>query len=151
METAIKIFESVINLLFYIGSGFIGFLVLLFFLALIFGKRVKKKWEFEANFYNDNKKEIGEFDIEMKKYAKEEGDFRLDAKFRLKHPELKPGRVVQVFLDDILVMEGVVKKEGRIILGNEYLKHEIKDAETGQMCRVTCSSIELFSEPLQKD
>ena len=99
--------------LFYIAYGFLGLICLLLILGLIFGKRVIKKWEYEANFYNDKKREIGEFDIEMKKFAKEEGDFELEAKFVLKHIELTMGSNVQVFLEDVLVMEGSVEKEGR--------------------------------------
>ena len=102
----------------------------------------------KQTFITTRHKEIGEFDIEMKKYAKEEGDFSLDANFRLKHSELMIGRVVQIFLEDELVMEGIVEKEGRITLNNKHLKSEINDPHEGQVCRVMCSSVELFSEKL---
>ena len=151
MENLLNIIDSIINIAVYLVSGFVGFIFLLFLLALIFGKRVIKKWEFEANFYDDNRREIGEFDIEMKKYAKEEGDFKLEAKFVLKHPELEQGRVVQIYLDNTLLMEGVVEKEGRIRLNNEHLKSDIADPQEGQVCRVLCSSVELFSEKIVKE
>ena len=148
MEAFFKILELVIDVSIYIVVGFFGLLFVIFVLAIIFGKRVKKKWEFEANFYNEKRKEVGEFDIEMKKFAKEEGDFKLEAKFRLKHADLNLGNVVQVYLDEILVMEGVVEHDGRIYLHNEHLKSEINDPHAGQDCRVMCSAVELFSEKL---
>lgn len=151
MGSIFEIIETLFNLFMNLALGFIGFIVLVFVLAILFGKRVDKKWEFEANFYNDKHKEIGEFDIEMKKYAKEEGDYSLDANFRLKHSVLRIGRVVQIFLEDELVMEGVVEKEGRITLNNNNLKSEINDPHEGQICRVMCSSVELFAEKIIKD
>lgn len=151
MESFFKILEIVIDASVYIVLGFFGFIALLFVLAIVFGKRVEKKWEFEANFYNEKQREIGEFDIEMKKSAKEEADFALEAVFRLKHSDLNSGDVVQVYLEDVLVMEGVVEKEGRIYLQNEHLKSEINDPQEGQVCRVMCSSVELFSEKLVRD
>lgn len=151
METFFNLLETVIDVFAYIAVGFVGFIGLLFILALLFGKRVIKKWEYEANFYNEAGKEVGEFDIEMKKFAKEDGDFALEAKFRLKHSDLNQGNVVQVMLNDELVMEGVVEKEGRIYLKNQHLKSNIENPEAGQICRVTCSSVELFAEPLKVD
>lgn len=151
METIFKVFETVFDVLVYVVFGFVGFILLLFLLAIIFGKRVVKKWEYEANFYDEKKRELGEFDIELKKFAKEEGDFKLEAKFKLKHSALMQGRVVQVYLDDILVMEGIVEKEGRIYLKNEHLKSEVESPESGQICRVMCSSVELCSEAIKKD
>ena len=151
MDSILKTIETIFSYVLDFALGFVAFIALLFILAILFGKRVIKKWEFEANFYNDKGKEIGEFDIEMKKYAKEESDFSLEAKLRLKHADLLMGKVVQVFLDDVLVMEGTVEKEGKIWLKNEHLKSDINDPHEGQICRVLCSSVELFSEKLIKD
>lgn len=53
------------DILKFIGYGMGGLFVLLVMLTLIFGKRVIKKWEFEAKFYDDKRQEVGEFDIEM--------------------------------------------------------------------------------------
>ena len=53
MESIFKIIETAFNLFMNLALGLIGFIVLLFVLAILFGKRVDKKWEFEANFYND--------------------------------------------------------------------------------------------------
>lgn len=146
MEAFFKLLATFFDALIYIVMGFFGLFFLIFILAMIFGKRIIKKWEYEANFYNDNNREIGEFDIEMKKYSEEE-DFSLDAKFVLKHKELTKGSVVQVFLENVLVMEGTVENEGRVYLKNEHLKSEIENPEAGQICRVTFNTIEL-SEPL---
>ena len=42
-------------------------------------------------------------------------------------------------------------KEGRIYLTNEHLINPIDNPEEGQICRVMCSSVELFSEAIQDD
>ena len=144
METFFQYFS-------YVISAFFGFIFLLVLLTLIFGKRVEKMWEYEADFHDKNNREIGEFDIEMRKYANEKTGFQLDAKFKLRHPELQQGQIVKVYLNDELVMEGVVEKEGRIYLGNKHLKSKIEDPVAGQICRVMCSATELFSVPIHRD
>ncbi len=135
----------------FAGYGLGGLFVILVVITLIFGKRVIKKWEYEANIYSDKRREIGEFDIEMKKYDVEGAEFELKAKFVLRHPELTPGKVVKIFLNDELVMEGPVTDKGRIYLRNEHLISTIDDPQADQICRVMCSSVELFSEPLKAD
>lgn len=138
------------NIIKYAVYGFFGFIVFIFFMALLFGKRRITKWDYEADFYNDKRREIGEFEIKLNKYEKEE-DFSLKASFRLRHPALTEGSVVQIYLHDVLVMEGTVSEEGRINLTNEHLKSTVDNPEAGQICRVLCSSIELFAEPIHRD
>lgn len=143
--------EAIGSLFKYIGYGMGGLFVFLVIITLIFGKRVITKWEYEAKFRNDKRREIGEFDIEMKKYDEEDSEFSLKAKFKLRHPALTQGQLIKVYLNDVLVMEGNVEREGWIYLTNKHLKNDIENPESGQICRVMCSAVELFSEPLVKD
>lgn len=143
--------EIVFQYLSYLVSGFFGFIALLIIITLIFGKRVEKKWEYEADFHDENNREIGEFDIEMRKYEKDNTGFQLDATFKLRHPELEIGKIVKVYLNNELVMEGNVQNQGRIYLTNKDLKSDIKNPQEGQICRVMCSATELFAIPIHKD
>ncbi len=61
------------------------------------------------------------------------------------------GRVVLVYLDDALVIEGTVENEGCIYLANEHLKSKIENPEVGQIYWVMCSSVALFSKDIQDD
>lgn len=135
----------------YTFLGFFGFIFFIFLAAIIFGKRVTKKWEYEAKFRGANGKELGEFDIELSKVEKSGEDFSLKAKFELKHPELKLNRAVNISLDGQLVMSGMVETDGRIYLGNKHLVKNIENPQAGQICSVVCSDVELFSEAIYND
>ena len=136
----------------YLFVGFFGFIGLLVVLALLFGKRKVTKWEYEADFRDANGREFGEFDIEMSRIEKEEPDFSFRAKFKMRHEALKLHQTVQVFLEDSLVLEGMVKEAGRILLRqDEHLRTEITDAQVGQICRIVCGGQELFRQPILED
>jgi len=57
---------SILKIIFF---GFFGLIGLLFLLALIFGKRIVKQWEYEAEFRDGGGREFGEFDIELSRVA----------------------------------------------------------------------------------
>ena len=143
--------ETVFDTIKSLFLGFFGLVGLLFVLTLIFGKRVIKQWEFEANFNDEKGREFGEFDIELSRLAKEESVDTLKASFRMRHPTLESGQRVQVFLEDQLVMEGSVSETGRIRLRNEHLVNEPKDPAVGQVCRVVYGGQERFRSPLVPD
>lgn len=143
--------EIVFTLIKYLFLGFFGLLGLLIVAALIFGDRIVKKWDYEAEFRNEDGREFGEFDIEMSKIEKKEAEYSLKAKFRMRHEKLALHSTVQVFLDDLLVLEGMVKNAGRILLTKENLQIEVTDAEAGQLCRIVCGGNELFAEELVPD
>lgn len=140
-----------LSIIFYAIGGFFGFIFLLFILALIFGKKVEKKWELEADFLNSAGKEIGEFEIELKRYPKEQTEFELNAKLFLRHDSLKTGRTIEVLLEGQLVMRGTVQKPGVIRLGNDDLMADITDPKAGLTCIVLCESVELCRAPLRHD
>lgn len=143
--------DTLFSIVLYILYGFFGLLLLLFILALLFGKRVKKQWEFEAEFRDASGREFGEFDIEMSRIEKEEPNFSFKAKFKLRHDSLDVGQRVQVYLDDMLVMEGVVESAGRIYLKDEAIVNALSEARKGQVCRVVYGGQEQFAEPIRPD
>lgn len=135
----------------YFVFGFFFLIVFLFAVAAIFGKRIKKQWELEAEFRNANGKEFGEFDIEMSRIEKEEPDYTFKGKFRMRHASLEIGQTVQVFVDDVLVIEGQVEKAGRVYLDKTKIVNAVPDAAAGQMCRVVIGGREAFAEALVPD
>ena len=135
----------------YAVGGFFGFIFLLFILALIFGKKVEKKWELEADFINSLGKEIGEFEIELKRYPEEQTEFELCAELFLRHDSLRVGRTIEVLLADEPVMRGYVEKHGLIRLGKQNLSADIADPKAGQTCVVRCEGVELCRASLRAD
>ncbi len=139
---------SILKIIFF---GFFGLIGLLFLLALIFGKRIVKQWEYEAEFRDGGGREFGEFDIELSRVAKKETEDTFKAKFRLRHDTLGLGQRVQVFLDDVLVLEGKVETAGRILLTEEHIKTALTTASKGQICRVAYGGVEQFSQVIVED
>lgn len=129
----------------------IGIIVGLVVLAMVFGKRIEKKWEFDADFHDERGREIGEFEIELTRIAKEETDFTLHAKLKLRHPALQAGGTVQVHLEGVRVMEGPVEQAGFVRLRTEHLCAEIKDPAKGQICVIHIDGSELLKSTLYPD
>lgn len=138
MDTFFTIFK-------YLGFGFLGLVALLVAVAVLFGKRIVKQWEFEAKFRDSNGREFGEFDIEMSHVSKEEAVDTFKAEFKMRHQSFDVGQQIQVFLDDVLVLQGPVEIAGRVRLGPEHVETELASAATGQMCRVVYGGVEKFS------
>ncbi len=143
--------ETVFSVLKYLFFGFFGLIAVLFLLALVFGKRIVKQWEFEAEFRDADGREFGEFDIELSRIAKEESVDTFKAEFKLRHPTLQAGQRVQVFVDEVLILEGLVATAGRIRLDQQHCKNSLETAAAGQLCRVVYGGVEQFSEALVPD
>lgn len=135
----------------YAFIGFFGLIGLFIVVAIVFCDKIVTKWEYEAEFRDDKGKEFGEFEIEMSRIEKKEPQFALKAKFRMRHQALQLHAMVQVYLDQLLVLEGMGSKAGRVRLTNEHLQNEITEAEAGQQCRIVCGGSELFSQELVPD
>jgi len=129
----------------------IGIIVGLVVLAMLFGKRIEKKWEFDADFHDERGREIGEFEVELTRIAKEEEDFTLRAKLKLRHPALQAGSTVEVHLEGVRVMEGPVEQTGYVRLRTEHLCGEIKDPAKGQTCSIHYGGAELLKSTLYPD
>lgn len=143
--------DALFSIIKFIFLGFFGLIGVLFLLALIFGKRIVKQWEFEAEFRDEQGREFGEFDIELSRVAKKETEDTFKAKFRMRHESLEHGQRVQVFLDDVLVLEGKVETAGRIRLTQGDIKTTLANAGAGQTCRVVYGGIERFSQAIERD
>ena len=143
--------DLLIDIIKYALAGFFGLIGLLVVLVLLFGKRIRKQWEFEAEFRDDRGREFGEFDIESSRIEKQEPDYSIKAKFRMRHESLTLHQTVQVFIDHILVLEGMVQSEGQIQLGHENARDKPGDVQAGQCCRIHIGGNEMFSEALVAD
>ena len=140
-----------LSFIFYVVGGFFGFIFLLLILAILFGNKVERKWDLEADFLNAKGREIGELDLELKRYPKEQTDFELVVKFFLRHDALLPGRTVEVTLNDEIVLTGKVDKQGVIRLSKEHLIAEITNPAEGDLCTVICDGQEISRAALRPD
>lgn len=143
--------DVIFAILKYAVLGFFGLIALLFLLALLFGKRKRTEWEYEAEFRDARRRKIGEFDVERSRIENEEQDFTQKYSFYLRHPELPPQGTVRVWLDDVLVLEGMVHHEGHIRMGNCNLQNDIAKPQTGQLAKVECNGRKLFASPVHPD
>jgi hypothetical protein len=143
--------EYIFPVLKYLFLGFFGLIGLLFVLALLFGKRMVTKWDYEADFLNDGGREIGEFEVKMSRIEKEEPEFTQKMSFRLRHPGLKVHSTVRVVLDGIVVMEGMVQNAGRVRLGKDNVRVQLEQPEAGQLCQVECDGTVLLEAPIRPD
>lgn len=143
------------NLLFdvikYSVFGIFALLAVLVVVTLLFGKRVRKQWEFEAEFRDASGREFGEFDIECSRIEKVEADYTVKAKLELRDEALTPGEAVRVFIDDAPVMEGTVTAAGYIRLKQEGLMPAAFDVRAGQRCIIAIGGREAYSEVLRPD
>ena len=135
----------------FILLGFFGLLGVLIVVVLLFGKRVTKRWEYEAEFRSPGGQEFGEFEIEISRIEKDEPQYSFKARLRMRHESLEKGLMVHVYLDDLLVMRGNVDKAGRIHLRKCALREQAANPEVGRICRVVWGGIEQFRAPLKPD
>ena len=143
--------ETLVGLVTKAFLGFFALIVVLVVLGVLFGKRIEKKWELEAKFYDERRREIGEFDIEKFRYAKEAGDFTVKAKFKLRHESLQQTQTVEVYVDETLTMRGQVSESGRVYFSEAQLIGVPDDLLAGQICRVKVAGKTLFEEALYID
>ncbi|MDJ0939645.1 MAG: hypothetical protein QNJ00_07760 [Woeseiaceae bacterium] len=135
----------------FVFVGFFGLIAVLVLLALVFGKRIKKQWEFEAEFHDADGREFGEFDIESSRIAKEEPDYTLKAKLHMRHTALTLHASVQVFVEETLILDGRVETEGRVVLDNSHLQVSTASVHTGQDCRVLVGGAEIARAEMRAD
>lgn len=135
----------------YTVFGVFGLLGVVVIVALIFGKRVRKEWEFEAEFRAANGREFGEFEIESSRIEKVEPDYTVKATLKLRDASLTPGQTVQVFIEDTPVLEGSVTMAGRIKLGTDSLLQRPAEVRAGQRCIIAIDGREAWSERLLRD
>lgn len=143
--------ETLTSILKYAVFGFFGLIAVLIVVAVLFGKRIRKQWEFEADFRDADGREFGEFEIEMSRIDKEEQDFTIKGKLRMRHAALSQHASVQVFIEDALVMETRVETEGRVYVQRKKLVHTVDAVSAGQVCRVLVGGNEIASAEFHPD
>lgn len=143
--------ETLFDIVKYLFYGFVGLLLLLVVLTILFGKRIRKKWEFEADFRDASGREFGEFEIELSRIDKEEPDYTVKGKFRMRHPALTMHSTVQVYVDDTLVFERMVDTEGRMYVQRTRLVNPIEQVSARQSCRVVIGGREVASAEFHPD
>ncbi len=57
--------ESVVGVIKYLFYGFLALIAVLVVVAVVFGKRVIRKWEYEAEFRDASGREFGELELKM--------------------------------------------------------------------------------------
>lgn len=128
--------------------GLFGGIVLL---VVVFGKRVRKQWEFEAEFRDAQGAEFGEFDIESSMIDKQDSGFRLRASLDIRHEMISPNVNIQVLMDNQLVLEGVASAEGKAFLYSDELPVTSLTPQAGQRCVVLIGGIEVATADLHLD
>ena len=143
--------ETLFTIIKYLFFGFVGLFGLLVVVVLLFGKRIRKQWEFEADFLDATGREFGEFEIELSRIEKEDPVDTLKAKLRMRHPSLIQHATVQVFIEDTLVLEQMVETEGRIYVRTKDLVNPVASVTSGQVCRVVVGGVEVASAEFHPD
>ena len=140
--------ESIVTLVAY---GIFGLLALLVSVIVLFGKRVIKQWEYEAEFRDEQGREFGEFEIELSQVQKEEPQPTVKARLELRHASLTEHKTVQAYVGDRLVLEGMVTTPGRIFIRRQLGEGDAGRIADGQTCRIAIGGSEQFAAPLHRD
>ena len=143
--------DLLFDILRYLFLGFFGLIALLVAIVIVFGKRIRKEWEYEAGFRDADGQAFGEFEIELSRIEKVEPDYTLKAKFRMRHPALTAHSTVQVYIDDTLVFEQMVETEGRMYSRGKPPLNRVDGVSAGQVCRVKVGGTELASAEFHPD
>ena len=143
--------EAIISL---IKSAFLSLLILLGMLvvaALLVGTRVKKQWEYEAEFRDADGREYGEFDIELSQIEKEELQPTIKVTLQLRHASLAEHQMLQILLDKRIVLEAMVETPGRVLLNKTFGESDLGEVAAGQTCRIMLGDTEIAAAPLKAD
>jgi len=150
-----QILEFIFNNLPYLIAGVIGVpiaLALLFVvIAILFGKKVEKQYDLEAEFHDGNGKEFADFDLKSWRYEKEGGDFQLTAKFKWRDSRLALGSNVEVLLESQLILQGDVQNPGKIRLSNQHIVNQPESPQVGQQCQIRLNGEVVLEKALAQD
>jgi len=144
--------DLLFTILKYFFIGLFGLVGLLIVVTVIFGDKIENIWRFKAMFYDDNNNEIGRFRVTLFSYVKKDKPEQLKIKLRLKHPQLTPGALVKVYIEDTLFYESQIGKKGKVSLGKVMDKNNFKgileQPELGQLCKIKSSGFVLATAEL---
>lgn len=128
-----------------------GLIAIPILFVVVFGKKIRKEWEFEAEFRDATGREFGEFEIESSMIENEDTDFKLRANLKIRHESITPNVNVQVLVEDQVVFEGMTSDRGRAFFNTEGLTVETLTPEAGQRCVVLIGGSEVASANLEVD
>ena len=131
--------------------GFGALLLALFVLAFLFGNRVRKQWEYEADFLNSSGREYGEFEIELSQIEKEEPEPTAKLKLQLRDPALGAGSRAVVTLNDQPVFETTIETAGRVLATETRSADAVTRPAEGDICRVLVNGSVIAEAELKLD
>jgi hypothetical protein len=144
--------ELIFTVLKYIGLGFVGFIGLFILIMIVFGKRIEKQWAVRADFKDpDSGDPVGKLEVAKERVAGGESDFRLKVKCKLRHAMLRAGQRVRVTVGETAVMEGEVKQDGRLRLGNDAWSGDEEIPQPGSRVTIWSGSDALAAGELYLD
>ena len=143
--------DAVFGVLKTIGIVLVVAFVALFIVAMLFGKRKIRKWDFEAEFYDEQGEEFAELEIELSRWEKTEPEFSFKAELTMRHEALNVGSSVQAFVNNDLIVEGKAEKAGRIWFGNEQIVNQPSDPKAGDPCRIVVDGQDVATAMLRPD
>lgn len=143
--------ELLFTVLKYIGLGFLGLIGAFILAVIVFGKRIEKQWAVRADFKDPDGNRVGKFEVAMERIAKEESDFRLEVKCKLRHAMLRTGQPARVTVGETTAMEGEVTQDGRLRLRNDAWTGNVEAPHPGAMVTIWVDGEALISAELYSD
>lgn len=143
--------ELIFDIIIYVIIGFFALIALFVAFAVLFGKKMEKKFDLEAEFHDENGKEFAEFDISAWRVEKEGGEFKLRTSFKWRDTRLDIGSQVQVSLENETILEGTVEEAGKIRLNSKHLVNEPQDPKVGQQCQIKLNGGVVLEKGLTED
>lgn len=152
MQTLGFIFESVISIASWLVGTVIILMVIFIVIAVLFGKKVEKQYDLEAEFNDEDDKEFADFDLSSWRYEKEGGEFQFEASFKWRDSRLALGSQVEVCLENQVVLQGTAEESGKINLhSKQHLANEPKSPQAGQTCQIKLNGEVVLEQPLHED
>ena len=134
--------------------GIFGLVAIVIILTIIFGDQIENKGQYLASFVDDNDNQIGRFRVIIYRYTKKVKPEQLKIKLRLKHSQILPGTMVNVYIEDYLFYEIAATKNGKISFGKSMDKNDfngdLSRLNNGALCKIKCSGFVLVSAELAK-
>jgi len=144
--------ELFFNIIKYLFLGLFGIVALVIVVTIIFGDKIENRWRFKALFSDDKNQQIGRFRVTLFGYVKKHKPDQLKIKLRLKHPQLIPGALVKIYIDDTLFYENSISKQGKVSFGKVMDKSDfkgiLKQPELGQLCKIKSAGFVLATAEL---
>lgn len=147
--------EFIFDIITYIVIGFFALIALLVVITVVitvvFGKRIEKEYDLEAEFHDEKGKEFAEFDLSSWRYQKEGGEYQFKASFKWRDSRLALDSKVEVLLENQIVLQGTVEKVGNIRLNNQHIVNQPENPQAGQQCQIRLDGEVVLEKALAED